>query len=235
MSEIICRRFVPRDTRRGLRLEARGEGELPKIVGTGAVYWNPQNRSGTQYQLWDNVFERLQPGVFDKSVTRDDVRALQNHDPRLLLGRSSAGTLTLRLEPYGLDYEIDTPDTLAGRDTVTSLERKDLDGSSFSFRATSVEWSEETSEDGVTLHIRNLKDVETFDVGPVTFPAYSATSSGTRGFRSPACCWIDQRARDAEVTEVRAELDQFLRENYYEPQLEDMRRRLLLAEVGAQF
>jgi phage head maturation protease len=41
--------------------------------------------------------------------TSPDVRALQNHNPDLLLGRTNAGTLRLKDTPKGLDYEFDAP------------------------------------------------------------------------------------------------------------------------------
>jgi len=228
----LNRRFVPRELR-GLRtIERRnddGGDQLPKIAGTAAVYFDTADRAGTQYQLWNDVFERIQPGAFDEAVTRDDVRALQNHDPRLLLGRSNANTLSLRLESHGLDYEIDTPDTQAGRDTVVALNRGDMTGSSFQFRAMTggVEWTEETTDDGVTIYIRNVTAVELFDVGPVTFPAYTGTNAGVRGKRSPCLFLTDQRSEDcAEVVQLRTELSEFIRRNYHEPAAEERERRL---------
>jgi len=198
-------RFLPAGARRGLRLESRAEGDdgLPKILGTGIVYYDENNRAGTQYQLWDNVFERIHAGAADVAVVEDDIRALQNHMVTMLLGRSTKGTLKLLLRTHGVDYEIDTPDTTAGRDTVTLLDRGDLDGSSFSFRATEVEWTEEVTEDNVILHIRNIKAMRMADIGPVTFPAYTATNSGTRGIISPECGWWDSLDIAAEMKGIR--------------------------------
>ena len=50
--------------------------------------------------------ERIAPGAFREAIARDDVRALFNHNPDLVLGRKSAGTLTLREDAKGLHYTV---------------------------------------------------------------------------------------------------------------------------------
>lgn len=198
-----------------------------------AVYYNSADPAGTQYQLWDNVFERILPGAFDKAITRDDVRGLQNHDPRLLLGRSKSKTLSLSLTSDGLRYEIIPPNTTAGRDTIESLSRGDIDGSSFAFAITrgGVEWTQEVVDvrgAQVTLDIRNIKDVSLYDVGPVTYPAYTATSSGAR---SPAVFLMDHRS-SGELCDVRLEHAEFLQRCHAPAAAAQRMRRLRLAELG---
>ena len=50
-----------------------------------------------------------------------------------MLGRTKAGTLKLDVDDFGLRYEIEVPDTTFARDLVNSMERKDIDQSSFGF------------------------------------------------------------------------------------------------------
>jgi len=234
----ISRRQLPLEIR-GIKLETRAAGDgketgLPMIRGTAAVYYSESDKAGTQYRLWSDVFERIRPGAFDKAVGRDDVRALQNHDPRMILGRSVAQTLTLSLEAYGLDYLIDTPDTQAGRDTVIAIQRKDITGSSFAFRVETggEAWSEEKTAEGVPYYVRDVTAVELFDVGPVTYPAYTATAAGTRS-AFPCVATFETRGGDspAELVEVRKSLDHWIRTNYYEPQARE--RILKLAQAVA--
>lgn len=210
----IERRFLP-NAKHGVRLVKRADAaadSIPEIAGVAAVYYNADDPAGTQYQLWDNVFERILPGAFDKAVGRDDVRALQNHDPRLLLGRTASKTLELKATADGLEYVIQPPNTTAGRDTVESLARGDIDGSSFAFSidAGGVEWTRETVEvngNTISLDIRNIKAVKLYDVGPVTYPAYSGTSSGTR---SPGVFLIDARSDgSAEMRAIQDEHAEF--------------------------
>ncbi|NBQ49109.1 MAG: HK97 family phage prohead protease [Marivivens sp.] len=151
-----------------------GEGESRRMVGYAAVFYR-EGDQGTEYRLWDDAVERIMPGAFD-GVGDDDVRALFNHDPSLLLGRSTAGTLSLSVDERGLRYEIDPGDTTTARDVQAHLERGDLTGSSFGFRITKEEW--QSRSDGPD--IRLVRGVELFDVGPVTFPAYESSDAGLR-------------------------------------------------------
>lgn len=143
--------------------------------GYAAVFYR-DGEPGTEYQLGKGVAERIDPKAFDKAMERgDDVRALFNHDPDNLLGRSTAGTLRMSVDGTGLRYDIDLPDTQIGRDVATSMKRGDLSGSSFSFTVERADWQEENGRD-----VRVIKSVRLFDVGPVTYPAYEATSAAVR-------------------------------------------------------
>jgi HK97 family phage prohead protease len=87
--------------------------------------------------------------------------------------------MRLAIDAKGLRYEIDVPDTQMGRDVVTMIGRGDLSGSSFAFIPKRVTWIEEE-----TRLIRVLEDVQLYDTGPVTYPAYEATSTGLRAAES---------------------------------------------------
>ena len=160
-----------------VRIEKRADGK-PQIVGYGAVFYRTGD-AGTEYELWRNAVERVAPGAFASALQRpDDVRALFNHDPNFVLGRSSAGTMTLSVDERGLRYTIDPPDTQQARDLMASIERGDISGSSFSFSVNKESW---TDPGNGGPEVRTIEDVTLFDVGPVTFPAYEATSTGMRG------------------------------------------------------
>ena len=177
-------------------IEDRGEGKQPVITGYAAVFYD--GTKNTEYQLWPGAVERVMPGAFAKSVG-DDVRATFNHDPSLILGRTKKGkTLRLSVDDKGLRYEIDPPDTQAGRDLMTSLKRGDVTGSSFSFAVDGAA-GENWTKDGSGNQVRELRLVKLFDVGPVTFPAYKLTQASARhiGHISEACqsyeAWLRQR------------------------------------------
>jgi hypothetical protein len=61
-------------------------------------------------------------GAMTKTLSERDITANHEHDPRLYLGRTSAGTLRFEDSPTELRYEVDLPDTSAGRD-VANLAR----------------------------------------------------------------------------------------------------------------
>lgn len=129
----------------------------------------------TRSQDLGGFVETIAPGSFTRSLEGGaDVKALFNHDPNIVLGRSTAGTLRLFQDDTGLRYEVDLPNTSAGRDLAVSLQRGDISQSSFAFRTISDDWSFDT--DGREL--RTLHDLELRDVSPVTYPAYLDTDSG---------------------------------------------------------
>ena len=186
---MIERRFAPIQTA-PLTLERRAE-HADRITGLAAVFFDPGNPEGTQYELWDNVVERIEPGAFDRAIAeRQDVLGLFNHDTATLLGRVASGTVRLSADPKGLAYEIDVDDGDPDHVRVAAkLDRGDLTGSSFSFRATKVQW--EITDD---LEIRRILEVDLFDVGPVSNPAYKATTAGIR-------------QAGTDFAEIRAELE----------------------------
>ena len=166
-------------------------------------------------------------------MSEDDVRGLFNHSWNQLLGRSRPGTLALRADDIGLHYEIDTSDTTIGRDTVTSINRSDIDGSSFRFIARNVTWEEITNEDGDTIYIRNINEVELYDVGPVTYPAYSGTAAGTRSrsWLLEPCSRREYRSgASAEADAIMSELNSWMGKR--DARKFARQRRIRLAELG---
>lgn len=127
---------------------------------------------GGQYQLWDNAIETVDVGAFD--LNRDtDVRALTNHDTTLVLGRTTAGTLTLSTDERGLYGSIEIND--ADQDAVNLYERvkrRDVTQCSFGFDILDEEMV--VREDGVTVW--HIKSVLLYEVSVCTFPAYEETA-----------------------------------------------------------
>lgn len=142
-----------------------------RIIGYAAVF-NSLSEDLGGFQ------EVIEPGAFAEAVVKDDVRALYNHDPAMVLGRNKAGTLALAEDEVGLRYEVQPPETGYARDLLVSMERGDVDQSSFGFMALEDEWRQPGP--GQPLPVRVLKRVKLFDVSPVTFPAYPATSVAVR-------------------------------------------------------
>lgn len=129
-------------------------------------------------------YEELAPGAAADAIRNDDVRFLQDHDPSLLLARSTSGTLRMTDAPGGVDVDADMAPTSYARDLALLLERGDVSGMSFGFRVIEDDWSTETVEtsDGHTaeVEVRTLKRIGLFDVSVVTYPAYPTTTAGLR-------------------------------------------------------
>ena len=187
----VERRFVSTSVR-PVNIERRDNGR-PVLAGYAAVFYR-ENDPGTEYQLMPGLRERIARSAFDSALANsDDARGLYNHNPDWLLGRRSAGTLRLSVDDNGLRYEIDPPDTQMGRDVVTSIERGDLTGSSFAFFIRRASWIEGDEGD-----VRQVEDVELVDVGPVTYPAYEASTTGLRSEGSLDEVLKEWEARKAE-------------------------------------
>jgi len=172
----IERRFLAAE-RGPVTVETREGGEGRMIRGLAAVYYD--GTPDTEYELWTDFVERIMPGAFDRAIKEaDDTRALFNHDPNMLLGRTSAGTLTLESTSKGLGYAITPAETQVAADVIIHIERGDLSGSSFAFEVTDEEIRKENGID-----IREIQSVKLYDVGPVTYPAYEATEADVRSLQ----------------------------------------------------
>jgi HK97 family phage prohead protease len=147
-----------------LIIEKRSESDPERIVGHAAVF--DTIGDGGWFR------EKIAPGAFSRSIQEDDIRALFNHNPDLLLGRNKAGTLALREDDKGLWVEIDPPDTQYARDLKTSIARGDISQMSFGFEI--LKEDREDGKDGETK-LFVLQDVRLWDVSPVTFPFYQQT------------------------------------------------------------
>ena len=125
--------------------------------------------------------ERIAPGAFSDVLT-GDTWSLFNHNPDNILGRTTAGTLTLKEDDRGLFMETELPDTdIAGR-VITHIERGDVSQQSFGFITLDASWD---TVDGID--VRTLKKVkDLLDVGPVIFAAYPQTSVGLRSLLADA-------------------------------------------------
>lgn len=124
--------------------------------------------------------EEIDPKSLDQAMKDyPDIRAFWNHNTSDLLGRTTAGTLRLFMTNDGVDYEVDLPDTQAGRDVKVLAERGDLRESSFGFdtAADGDEWSRR--DDGT--RVRRVTRIERlYEVSPVSIPAYPQTSCALR-------------------------------------------------------
>lgn len=167
-----------------LRMEGEGEEKRPIVWGYAAKFNTESENLGSERHQFREV---IAPGAFDE-VLQDDVRALFNHDPSMVLARSKGGNGTLRLsvDEIGLRYEFEAPDTQLGRDLVTSLRRGDVDQSSFGFIVAEdgQTWEERQDGEGPRFLKRTITKVrQLLDVSPVTYPAYPDATVALRSFR----------------------------------------------------
>lgn len=155
-----------------LREDAPDDGNI-HMRGHAAVFGRKSDDLG-------GFREVINPGAFkDVLDMHPDVRALFNHNPDKVLGRTRSNTLDLREDPRGLHYYVQAAPTSYARDLEILLKRGDVDQSSFAFSmGTDSRERWEESEDGEI--VRTILKVDgLYDVSPVTYPAYPQTDVST--------------------------------------------------------
>ena len=152
--------------------KTRTEGEDLIIEGYFVVFDQP-------YYVDDMMEEIVCPGAFD-SCEMDDVRALVDHLPHLVLGRTIAHTLSLSLDDYGLfgSIRINSQDTDAVN-LHARTQRGDVDQASFGFDEAEdgVVW-EDLPNGRIRRCIRHISKL--WEVSVCTFPAYEQTYVSAR-------------------------------------------------------
>jgi len=147
-----------------LKTEQR-EGGLNRISGYAAVFNLDSEDLGFR--------ETIKPGAFKKALKKSDVRALKNHDPNLIFGRSNVN-LRLKEDKNGLYMEVDPIATTNYRTVAEEIQAGLITQQSFGFTVSKDEWNEDYTR-------RTILEVDqVFDVSPVTFPAYPDTTVALR-------------------------------------------------------
>lgn len=150
-------------------VEVRARNEKRSIGGYAAVF-NKESRN------LGGFVEIVDPGAFNGSRGDGwpDVIARYNHDDNMLLGSTGGGTLRLKVDGTGLDYEVDPP--AARADILELVDRGDVRKSSFAFRTIEDDWR--TNDQG--FPVRTLLKAQLVDVAPVNTPAYPDSTAGLR-------------------------------------------------------
>ena len=186
-------------------IELRSETESDSEVKTQTLIGYASVFNQRSELILGEFYEMILPGAFD-DVLDHDVRALFNHDPSYVLGRTRSGTLKLSVDEHGLNYAIHLPNNTTIRDLVLEpIRRGDISQSSFGFRVAS---GGDTWEKNGDQYIRAIHKVDRlFDVSPVTYPAYHNTDSALRSLdafkkeqiSTPNCTRRAQQKRAREL------------------------------------
>ena len=185
-------------------IETRESAEGNPILAGYFVVFN------SIYRISDKVTESIAAGAFDESI-KGDVRALYNHNTDLILGRTSASTLTLKQDEIGLygEIEINSKDTDA-MNAYERVVRGDITGCSFGFDIAAEEYEIDEDEN---VHYTILKVDPLYEVSPCVFPAYEATSIGARDEEGAAerIAQAERLVREKELNTFRAKVTGILK------------------------
>jgi len=195
----VERRFF---TIKDMKLEKRGDGEtLPKITGYAAVFNKLSVDMGFR--------EKIAPGAFRSALKTSDARALYNHNPDYVLGRQSAGTLTLREDDRGLWMEVDPPNTSYARDLVENIMLKNIKEQSFGFTVKSDSWDDIESD----TPTRTLLEIgEVFDASVVTYPAYQDTTVALRSLENAKAEIEKEPEVDTTIEDIKTVYERHIKE-----------------------
>jgi hypothetical protein len=147
-------------------LEMRAEGDGNTLVGYASVFDSPSEPMP--------FVEYVRRGAFSKTINDGaDVRLLVDHEG-VPLARTKSGTLVLEEDERGLRVEADLdPSNPDAARIISAMKRGDLSQMSFAFRTIKDSYNSDRS-------VRELKEVQLFDVSVVTFPAYEETVAELR-------------------------------------------------------
>lgn len=190
-------------------VQFRADEDGNTLVGYPIVFNNWTEISG-----WEgNFLERIDPSAVTKTLAErgDQVKVLFNHgfDPHI--GDKPLGKPSV-MEPRdsGLYVEVPLADTSYNKDIRELLRTGALDGMSFRFTVIKEEWEEApepSDENPRGLPMRTVKELALREFGPVTFPAYKATTVGVRS----AAGYLDYRMNNdknsTSITEPEVQMD----------------------------
>lgn len=153
----------------GCQFRIREENGEKRLEGYFSVF-------GDNYELWPGATESVDPHAFDGALT-DDIRFLIDHETRLVLGRTSAGTAQLSVDDHGLFGSVlINPEDQDALNLYARVQRGDVSQASFGFDI--LEEETDYREDG-SIHW-TIKKVKLYEVSVVTFPAYRDTEIAAR-------------------------------------------------------
>jgi uncharacterized protein len=164
------------DLVRMVKTELRFDKERRTLTGYPIVFNKP-----TMIDSWEGHFrEIIAPGAATRTLKNNlrQIKVLFNHGMDPSIGDKPLGKPSvLRQDDKGVYAEVPLSRTSYNDDIIELLNDGALDGQSFRF---SVPTGGDTWDYGEKIPTRTITEFKLVEFGPVTFPAYSATTAGVR-------------------------------------------------------
>lgn len=224
--DAVTRDGLTRSAPFAFEIERDAAGDGLTLEGYAAVFDSPTEINNYE----GNFTEQIAPGAFKKTL-RDGRPVLQfDHGKHPMIGSLPIGKIEqLREDSRGLHVRarLHAGDFYAPvREAIASGA---IDGMSFRFSVVKDNWTAATAR---TLPMRNIQEVKLFELGPVVFPAYAATTVGVRDLDTSEST-LEEPADGAAVDNEAVIFDQEPREHSGLSDMTIMRQRLLvLAQKG---
>jgi len=182
----VCRAaaFRTADTGDGFTLE-----------GYGAVFGET-----TRIDSWEGKFdEKIERGAFAKTISERKPVLQFDHGRDAATGSVPIGAVEeLREDRHGLFVRARMHDNARVEPIRQAIASGAIDGMSFRFRVLREEWDESGD-----IPVRTINEVELFELGPVVFPAYAATTVGVRSLLAD----LPDDDRQRLIADLRSEVE----------------------------
>lgn len=167
---LLCRAVAFTPATAGRAAGATGDGFT--LEGYGAVFGET-----TRIDSWEGKFdEQIAPGAFRKTIREHKPVMQFDHGKDPATGSVPIGAIEeLREDKHGLFVRARMHDNTRVEPIRQAIASGAIDGMSFRFRVAREEWSESGD-----VPLRTIREVELFELGPVVFAQYGATTVGVR-------------------------------------------------------
>lgn len=218
------------------QIEFRADDEGRTLIGVPIVFdqW-------TEISGWEgNFLERIAPGALNRTLAHraNQIKVLFNHGFDPTIGDKPLGK-PARMEPLddGLHVEVPLARTSYNDDLIELMRSGALDGMSFRFSVADedvVKKPKKSEYNPKGLPERTVKELKLYEFGPVTFPAYEATTVGVRA-REAYQAWrtIQNHADPESVDDDTSE--SAVDSSPAEHLSQQLRERLIQDEINAAF
>lgn len=189
--------------------------------------WDDETRS------YVNVYEQITRESIERA-DMSDVIVARNHNFDKILGRNNTAeghepTASFTITDKGVEYRLNSlPNTTYANDLKESVSRGDIHGSSFTF---TPDWDlgyefTERSDGSIVATPKAIKRV--YEMGPVTNPAYPATTAENRSGLLFKGAKSFLKNRNAPEEELEQEQDRIS-----DDEMNELEARLRMKEKGA--
>lgn len=151
---------------------ADDDGDGLTLEGYGAVFDTP-----TRIDSWEGRFDEvIARGAFAKTLKERTPVVQFDHGHHPLVGSIPIGVPeVLREDAHGLFVRARLHDNWLVQPVRDAIRDGSINGMSFRFSVV-----KETFDESGDVPVRTVQEVKLYEVGPVVFPAYEATSVGVR-------------------------------------------------------
>ena len=175
------------------RADDTGDGFT--LEGYGAVFGET-----TRIDSWEGKFdEKIERGAFAKTISERKPVLQFDHGRDAATGSVPIGAVEeLREDRHGLFVRARMHDNARVEPIRQAIASGAIDGMSFRFRVLREEWDESGE-----IPVRTINEVELFELGPVVFPAYEATTVGVRSLLAD----LPNDDRQRLIADLRSEIE----------------------------